>query len=151
MFGDVERDSEEECDRVTSAEEVLGSTARLEVEKSPEQAAGVLATTAQDPLGASANCGPVLASPEPSSRGENGLDLIQTRAVAPGAVAENSGDPPPGPDEVRDLSSYVTDVRRTSVGLLHLFSDVDVRTASLPTGSIVPVWLQPCGILRDRP
>ena len=35
--------------------------------------------------------------------------------------------------QVGDLSSYVSDVSLTSVGLFHLFSDVDVRTAGLAT------------------
>ena len=33
--------------------------------------------------------------------------------------------------EDRDFSSYVTDVSATSAGPFHLFSDVDLRTASL--------------------
>ena len=34
-------------------------------------------------------------------------------------------------DPGRNVSSYVTDVSGTSAGSFHLFSDVDVRTASL--------------------
>ena len=39
--------------------------------------------------------------------------------------------------QARDVSSYVTYVRGTSVGLLGKFSDVDVRTANRLPGYLV--------------
>ena len=50
--------------------------------------------------------------------------VVRRRIVRPGETVVHEG-------QDRDVSSYVTDVRGTSVGLLHLFSDVDVRTANL--------------------